>query len=101
MRDSEGRPSKAKFRPTQIRQRARQESAVEFSWEVGQVEAAHDCRIDGFYPPRIGRGKYRFECPNKNSKVRDPAPTPLVLPLAVEALWIECSWVEMLRWCCS
>ena len=58
MRDGEGIPSRAVFRPTQICQWARREPVVELSWEVGQVEAAHDCWIEGFCPPCVGRGKY-------------------------------------------
>ena len=65
----------AEFRPTQICQWVRRESVVELSWEVGQVEAAHDCRIESFCPPCVGRGKYHFKCPNKNSKIWDPART--------------------------
>ena len=51
MRDSEGRPSKAEFPPTQTHQLVSRESVIEFTWEVDEGRATRG-RIQGFRPWR-------------------------------------------------
>ena len=69
MRDSEGRPSKAEFPPAQFYQWVSQESVAEL-FERSIKLAWSNRRVLS-----VGRGECRVECPKKNSKVCDLAPT--------------------------